>query len=149
TWQLSGIFSARSGLPMVVGQRVGSYQQRPDATGLDPYAQDSSRTLFAQYLSRAAFVPVPTSPRSGEPIRPGSLGNNALWGIASWNLDLGMGKNFYVTERIRLQVRLDMFNLFNHPTYDGVSTNILAGNFGQIVSARGGRVGQLAGRLSW
>jgi hypothetical protein len=43
------------------------------------------------------------------------------------NTDLSIDKNFKLTERVRMQFRLDLFNLLNHANFRGDQTNGLAG----------------------
>jgi len=33
------------------------------------------------------------------------------------DVDMGVNKNFKVTERVKVQFRMEFFNLFNHPQY--------------------------------
>jgi hypothetical protein len=40
---------------------------------------------------------------------------NAFRGPNHWNLDSGFYKSFRLTERVGLQFRGELFNLFNHP----------------------------------
>jgi hypothetical protein len=47
---------------------------------------------------------------------------------STWNLDLGINKNFRVKERYTVQFRAEMFNSFNHVQFNGVN-NSLAYNF--------------------
>jgi len=76
----------------------------------------------------------------------------------AWNIldDSNLSKNFRITERMKLQLRLETFNTFNHPlfsggTYNGINT-LLAG---QIGATTGGgqsnkpRYTQLAAKISW
>ncbi|GAC1625174.1 MAG: hypothetical protein NVS9B13_20340 [Candidatus Acidiferrum sp.] len=39
---------------------------------------------------------------------------NSFFGPGSWNLDLGVYKNFKLTERFKLQLRGEFYNAFNH-----------------------------------
>jgi outer membrane receptor protein involved in Fe transport len=39
---------------------------------------------------------------------------NQYWGPGNWNLDMNFYKNFRVSERARLQVRAEMYNILNH-----------------------------------
>lgn len=51
---------------------------------------------------------------------PGSFGNtgrNAVRGPNFWNVDIGILKNFNVTERVKFQFRAEMFNAFNHANF--------------------------------
>jgi hypothetical protein len=84
----------------------------------------------------------------------GNSGRNILRepGISNW--DMGLVKYFNLTERAKFQLRVETFNTFNHtqwgvdPATQGGSgpgtsaevTNVNAGNFGAITSARPPRV---------
>jgi len=48
----------------------------------------------------------------------GNAGPGLCSGPGNNNYDLGLDKNFKVTERIKAQFRLEFFNLFNHPHYN-------------------------------
>jgi hypothetical protein len=47
----------------------------------------------------------------------GTSGIGICSGPPTRNVDLGVDKNFKLTERIRMQFRMEFFNLFNHPQY--------------------------------
>jgi hypothetical protein len=47
----------------------------------------------------------------------GTAGVGICAGPPSRNVDFGVDKNFKVTERIKVQFRMEFFNLFNHPQY--------------------------------
>ena len=49
---------------------------------------------------------------------------NNLRGPKYFDMDMGLGKNFPITERVRLTFRADAFNVFNHPNFDLPSTDI-------------------------
>jgi len=102
-----------------------------------------------QYLNRAAFALVPIDPGTRIAVRPGNLGNGAVRGPGSWTGDLNVSRNFRFTERLRLQVRADMFNALNHVNLSGPSTGLNGATFGEINGAGGMRVVQLNGRLQW
>jgi hypothetical protein len=76
----------------------------------------------------------------------GNAGRNPLRapGIASF--DWGFYKDTRITERTRMELRFEFFNLFNHTQFNasGVSTNINSANFGRILAARDPRLIQLA-----
>jgi hypothetical protein len=49
---------------------------------------------------------------------PGNLGNigvNSFRGPRSFTADAAVSKNFSLTEKVKAQFRMDVFNLFNHP----------------------------------
>ena len=117
-----------------------------DLLGGSPYL-DSPDPLA--YLDRAAFAQVPIIAASGASARPGTLGRNALRLPGFWNVDLALSKNLEFTQRVRLQLRADMFNAFNHTLFSAVNTTITSPNFGRFTSTRGARVVQLNTRLIW
>jgi hypothetical protein len=146
-WQVSTIFIALTGQPLLITQTSSLQVTRPDYIGGNAILSDSRKTL--QYLNKTAFALVPVSPASGATIRPGNAGNGAVRGPGLWNLDLSLGKNFPLTERMKLQFRADSFDFFNHTNFTGLSTSLNSPTFGRFTSTRGARVVQLNARLSF
>lgn len=145
-WQVSGIFAAATGTPLIITEGASENTSRPDIMG-PPVTNNYTHTL--QYLNKAAFVPVPISQASGLPVRPGTLGRGAVRGPGYWNTDLSLGKNFRVTERVQFQIRMDAFNAFNHTNLSSFSGDVLNSSFGRFTNTRGARVAQLNARLSF
>jgi outer membrane receptor protein involved in Fe transport len=143
-WQLSGIFNARSGQPVYVSQT--GLISRPDYIGGNAIEPDYNQTGI--YLNPAAFKLVPVG-AGGNPIRPGDLGNNAIRGPAFWGIDASVGRNFRITERIRFQLRADLFNLLNHAAYHDFTAGINSAHFGRFTDFYPSRQMQLTGRLTW
>ena len=83
------------------------------------------------YFDPCAFAPQPLGTF-------GNLGRNILTGPSVWTLDFSAIKNFPITERRRLQLRVESFNTLNHPALGSPNTNWggntpkPAKNFGQI-----------------
>jgi outer membrane receptor protein involved in Fe transport len=147
-WQISGIVSAGTGQPIIISEGTVENTSRPDVLGTNPVNSNYTSTL--QYLNKASFAAVPISQASGLPIRPGSIGRGAVRGPGFWNLDLSLGKNFKVTEKVQFQIRMDAFNSLNHTNLSSfASTDVLNSNFGRFTNTRGARVSQLNGRLTW
>jgi hypothetical protein len=144
-WEVAGIFSARTGLPLLINQPNAINNQRPDL--VDPSNAIARSGL--QYLNRAAFQQVPVSAVSGATIRPGTLGNGAVSGLGFWNLDASLAKAFPLTERAQLRVRADMLNAFNHTNFTGVDTNPQSANFGRFTGTAGARRVQFGARVSF
>jgi hypothetical protein len=120
-WQLNGIFRAQSGNPFDV--RVND--RLVNVTG-DPYAN----TNGGAFLNRSAFSPVASG--------IGNLERNSLRSPSTYQLNLGLSKNFNFTERTRLQFRAEGFNVLNRtqlttPNTDYNNANAFNG-FGTIRS---------------
>ncbi len=145
-WQVSGIFTAATGTPLIITEGTSENTSRPDIIG-PPVTNNYTQTL--QYLNKAAFVPVPISQASGLPVRPGTLGRGAVRGPGYWNTDLSLGKNFRVTERVQFQIRMDAFNALNHTNLSSFSGDVLNSSFGRFTNTRGARVAQINARLAF
>jgi hypothetical protein len=107
-WQLNGIFRAQSGSPFDV--RRGGV--RVDLVG-DPY----TGTTDGRYLNLSAFREAPAG-------RFGNLERNSLRSPSTYQLNLGLTKNFAVTERFKFQFRTEFFNVFNTPQLGVPNTDI-------------------------
>jgi len=83
-------------------------------------------------------------------------------GINNW--DMGLGKYFSISERVKFALHLDTFNTFNHHQYGGdvggltlagsggnaaISRTVGASDFGQITQASSARILQLSGKLTF
>ncbi len=146
-WQMSGVFSAATGEPLLITESSSAFASRPDYIGGEPTLGNARDTL--QYLNKAAFARVPIGGASNSTLRPGNIGNGAVRGLGRWNMDFSLGKNLALTERFKIQIRGDMFNVFNHTNFAGVTTESASSNFGRFTSTAGARIIQLNARLSW
>jgi hypothetical protein len=146
-WLLGGIFTARTGEPLAITESSSLQVARPDYIGGNAITSNYMQTL--QYLNKSAFALVPVIAASGGTSRPGNLGWGEVRGPGMWNVDISLGKNFKLTERVQLQIRSDMLDAFNHLNPTSIATSINASNFGQIQDTLASRVIQLNGRISW
>jgi hypothetical protein len=64
----------------------------------------------------------------------GSVPRNFLRGPGRTNVDMTVAKVTGITERLKLEIRADAFNLFNHAEFANPSTNITSANFGRITT---------------
>lgn len=62
----------------------------------------------------------------------GNAGRNFFHGPGINNWDIGLFKDTRITEGTALQVRIDMFNSWNHPQFGNPTANINSSAFGQI-----------------
>ncbi len=67
----------------------------------------------------------------------GTMGRNALVGPGFANFDMSLAKNTDITERLHLQLKVDAFDLFNHPSFGNPGTTAQSGaSFGVITATR-------------
>jgi hypothetical protein len=118
-WALTGIGSARSGLPVnVTISRSASIavtpygyniNQRPNLVPGVPLSPPRGPTP-QQWINPAAFA-VPANGTFG------NAGRNIARGPRLYQLDLGLGKQFSISERASVQFRCEVFNVFNRSQY--------------------------------
>ena len=121
-WQFNAIATLRTGSPFHVNlfddyNGTGEFFPRPDLVG-DPYAGTSGPDRF---LNLTAFKVPCTFDESGSCIPGtfhfGSLGRNSLIGPGYKNFDVSVFKTTRITERVNLQLRMEVFNVLNHPNF--------------------------------
>jgi len=144
-WELSGIISMQSGLPLNVttgGTNVcsiplGTCTNRPNLTGTVSYPQNVN-----QWFTTNAF----TAPAAGT---WGNLGFDALRGPGRDNWNLSFFKNFIFSESrgSMFQFRADAFNVWNHTQFRNVDSNSTSSTFGQVTSTFEPRTFQLGAKL--
>lgn len=104
--QLNAIFRAQSGNPFDV-----RFNNALVNVSGDPYTGQTT-----PYLRFGAF----STPVSGI----GNLARNSLRSPSTRQLNLGLTKNFGITERAKIQFRAEAFNVFNSIQYAIPSTNL-------------------------
>jgi hypothetical protein len=131
-WQLSGIYNFTSGQPLtlsVPGATLGNGNgTRPNQVG-SPNVSSPSADLWFDPKAFAA---------------PGQylFGNSPLGFMdapGSHSLDVGLMKNFRVTESKYVQFRWEMFNAPNHVNLNAPNTTFGIADTGKIFSAGGAR----------
>ncbi|MGA2135539.1 MAG: carboxypeptidase regulatory-like domain-containing protein [Bryobacteraceae bacterium] len=157
-WQAAGILTVQTGSPFTVnlpasesGSAIAAFGNpyRPDLVS-NPYVpgpvmanpNPACHTTISQGGLAADAVDQPSSwfnacafvaPPAGQ---FGNAGRNIMTGPGLSNLDFSMYKNISLgKESRRLQVRGEVFNLFNHPNFDIPNHVFEDPNFGQVLSA--------------
>jgi hypothetical protein len=156
-WQLSGLFQAQSGRPATIlsGQdnsKTTIGQDRAVVSG-NPYGPGAcARAGVApcrDWLNPASFGfnPVNTF---------GTVGKGSVRFPGSNTWDMGLSKTFAVTERFKVQLRGEFFNIFNHVNFlsdEGTVNNFAkfstTAKFGSLQTAADPRIGQIALKLAF
>ncbi len=112
-WDLGVIWSMATGSPVNIadGQdrsNIGaSSMDRPNATG---QSAKLSNPTPQEWFNVQAFALQPQ-------YTFGNVGRNAVIGPPLFGVDSTIKKDMSFTERLKLQLRLDAFNVFNHPNW--------------------------------
>ncbi len=153
-WQISAIYSGATGTPILISQGCSQqYACRPDYIGGDVYASGTfgpPRVGSHQdviYLNRDAFALIPEI--NGVAERPGNAGKALARSPGYWNTDFTVSKYFNLKEGVRLQLRADMFNFFNHVNLTSLNGNRENSDFGTLDAARSMRNMQMGARITF
>jgi outer membrane receptor protein involved in Fe transport len=148
-WQVNTVITLRSGNPFHLTlfddyNNTGEFFPRPDIIG-DPYAGTHAPDKF---INLSAFkVPCTLDPAgdgSAASCIPGtwhfgSLGRNALRGPGYKNVDFSLFKDTPITEKVKLQLRAEIFNIFNHPNFSNPLLPSFAADFTSTIDPITGR----------
>lgn len=163
-WELAPLLSARSGgaVNVTSGSDISLDDiggDRPNlVAGANPYHEVSFRNAKGEanreYLDPAAFAYVcPGNKTTGCPDRGtfGNISRNEFRGPSSFNIDTQLSRVFPVYERLALDLRLEAFNVLNHPNFGNPDANLshLTSTFGQVSSASGARIFQGAVKFTF
>jgi hypothetical protein len=125
-WQLSAIVTAHSGLPFTATASTATLNAPFSGQFADCIGAPQQTGNIFQWYNKATFA----TPTAG---RFGTCGTNNLSGPGLINANLGVNRNFRITERFTLGVRADMFNSANTPHHVLGNTSISTGTFMQAV----------------
>jgi hypothetical protein len=126
-WQVAVVVQSQSGNPIniVTSNSVlngVANTARPDA--IEPIRTTGS---VDQWFDTTAFVAVD---------RFGSLGRNAVTGPPYHNTDLSIVKAIGAGTGVTLQLRMDVFDVFNHPNFGPPGNIVGSPSFGRITRTR-------------
>jgi carboxypeptidase family protein/TonB-dependent receptor-like protein len=139
-WGFAPIFEARTGTPFTVFDCFDAFNtcpryaplaggRLPTTGNMDPPSSGDPNTFnylvlpprndfFSPLLGVSDFgicsAPGEAAPNDC-PFPSNMTGRNQFRGPNHWNWDMGIHKNFKITERIGLQLRGELFNAVNHP----------------------------------
>jgi len=169
-WQVTGIVSGRSGDPLDFAYSPGPTSDQAvspltPVDGRNSYRPNingpaiASNKSYLQYLNVTSFSTPPSAPPAGSTTYNifGDMARNSIRGYDYWDVDMGLSKDFAITERSHFQLRAEAFNLFNHTNFGDPNTNVpdtggtlvqgQTGSFGVISSSLPARELQVAGKI--
>ncbi|HUQ92360.1 MAG TPA: carboxypeptidase regulatory-like domain-containing protein [Bryobacteraceae bacterium] len=146
-WQSNFIFTAQAGTPLTVFSGVdnaltGVGGNRADLTGeaIELGGDRSRGEQINAWFNPKAF-------RQNAIGTIGVIGRNRLRVPGAWNADYSLFKEIALRERARIQVRGEIFNVFNHTRLGSPNSTFTSPLFGRIASAFDPRIVQMALKL--
>jgi hypothetical protein len=147
----SGAFSNQTGCSAsdpAVAYAPGSGDYNGDGNNLDylDAASYSQSTKNASWLTGAIPKSDFTVPAFGS---EGNMKPQQFRGPNFLETNINLYKDTRIAERVNLELRFEVFNLFNRANYSNVDTNIPDGNFGFATASHEARFWQLGGKISF
>jgi len=128
-WGLNGIVTVQTGQPFHLNYNFeddydgsGEFFGRPDVVGPIHYSSDPRNFLdLTSFAAPCSYVPG-TSDGFADTCIPGSRhfgneGRNSLRGPHFRQFDFSIFKNTAITERLKLELRFEAYNILNHPNF--------------------------------
>jgi len=156
-WLTSGVLTLQSGTALTIGYNNATnvFGISEDRAQLAPGCGDSNlvtpgsvQSKLNNYFNTACFTTPPVIGADGIGTAFGDSGSGIVDGPGQFNIDLSMMRNFpmpWPKEGSNLQLRMDFFNVLNHPQFSNPNTTFGSSSFGIISStAVNSRVGQIA-----
>jgi hypothetical protein len=134
-WQVTGIATLQSGSPFTVNlgtdvANIGSGPaQRPNAT-CDP---NSGGARTSQQWFNTSCFSLPAA------FTFGNSGRNTVLGPGYADIDMGVQRSIRLSQGAQLQLRWEIFNLFNRVNFDTPNRTAFTANFGRVFSAEPAR----------
>jgi hypothetical protein len=145
-WQIAGIITAASGhyACLTTNSKETGYQY-PTCT---PRANIVGNPNVSNQTQYEWFNPAAYAVPSSQYI----YGNSAPYSMqtpGNFNWDAALYKFTTITERIRLQIRMEAFDCLNHANLSSLQTNVSNSQLGVSTSRTDSRVVEFGGRLSF
>jgi hypothetical protein len=159
-WETTSIITAQSGLPFSVvtssfdASGLGNISaavagNRPNVI-CDPN-KGAPHTL-EQWFNTSCFQLNPPATSTNLSNTPGNAARGIVNGPPTYRVDFSLFKNIRFSENLRLQLRGEAFNIFNHTNFRSFvgspnSLNVTSANFGRIGVVRDPRTIQLGAKF--
>lgn len=152
-WEVAPLVRVLSGVPLNVTtgsvdvSLTGQALDRPNpVAGAGAYTEQkivpSGKTGNHAYLNPAAFANAATGSF-------GTLGRNAFRGPNYYDVDMALNRTFPLHDRLNFNLRIEAFNMFNHPFFTTFTTTTSSSQFGWATAAADPRIFQAAGKFTF
>jgi hypothetical protein len=159
-WSLYPIIAWHTGFPLDVSANLLASRGNPGPSG----AGDAN-LVFASLTGPITF----SNPNTPTPNHPGNqfftgnfsvpdsstitgsygAGRNILRGPSQVNFDLALAKTTTITERTKVELRAEFFNILNHPEFLNPDTNFSSPTFGEVIDTAAPRIIQFGLRFTF
>ena len=132
-WQVNGIWNLQAGPTLGIGvaNNSGAFAQgiRANWTGDDPTIDGAAKDKLAKWFDPGVFSQPAPFTFGNAPERIPGLRAHGLNSV-----DFSLFKEIAPVARLRLQLRIEAFNVFNYVQFGSPNTNINSASVGQVTS---------------
>jgi hypothetical protein len=79
----------------------------------------------------------------------GNVGTGTMRGPDFQKWDIALAKNTTIYKALKCQIRVEAFDVFNHPNFGNIGTTLGAAHFGQVTSDHEPRLLQMGGKFTF
>jgi hypothetical protein len=148
-WEVSGVTRYYTGRRLTVTAGTNSTIFGDQVTlhanyvpGQDPNGPPTGGRTQSRWLNTAAFA----RPAAGQ---LGTSPRNGIVGPSYLNTDLSVFKDVRFADRTKVQVRVEVFNVFNKKNYRTIDTNMTSATFGAVTAIEPPRIVQLGAKFTF
>ncbi|MGI9167914.1 MAG: carboxypeptidase regulatory-like domain-containing protein [Pyrinomonadaceae bacterium] len=150
-WSLNGLVNLRSGYPFSIydisfatsaAARLTPSGPVRVTNSNSPTTAEPNQFVLVDTSNQTTATPAgPTGNYNFGPYSPDMSRRNAFTGPGFWNVTTGLYKRIHFTERVSVQLRAEVFNLFNHANLftDYSSATFWTPNADPVFATRDGR----------
>jgi hypothetical protein len=138
-WSLDAFVLARSAPPdnlmgAIFFAAGTALYPRPNVNPGVPLELYGTQYPGGRIFNSAAF----SEPPEGQ---QGNFGRNVLRGFGASQADLGLERQFHITEQVGIRFRAEFFNIFNHPNFGSPDNDLTSPLFGHSTQTLGSSLG--------
>ena len=160
-WQATGAYDIQSGQPFTIRTGVdtngtgSAAPARPNLNAGGAFAGDfvsGDLRTFVMPINGSGLLTTTLNTATGIPLANsssvfGNLGRNTFRGPKFYNWNIGLFKNFQITERWKLQLRNDLINAFNTYNFTNPVATMNSPIFGTNTSNPGNRTMLMSAKI--
>jgi hypothetical protein len=134
-WLLSGLGTWQTGVPLTVAANSGITPSGATANRADRINSGGLDTPTPQqwFAVTAYKLPPYIDASQARPVRQfGTTGVGTVYGPRLFSFDMTMQKSYNIGEHLKLRLRAQAYNIFNHPILGNPDLEVTSTTFGQI-----------------
>jgi hypothetical protein len=136
-WSFQGLVLHQSGFALSPGMSTATNGEASRPNVIGPIRKVGK---LSEWFNTAAFQ----APNFGF---YGDAANGTIRGPGYTSANVSLYKTFPIHERLNMQIRVEAFNVLNHPNFNSVDTGFGSATYGQVNGAGDPRIMEFAAKM--